>query len=176
MSRGIIVFGASGSGQTTLGKELAAQLNFQHFDLDDYHWRWDTEIPYTIFRPAQERIAHLMADISKYPNFVMSGSMWSIRKSFEPMFDLGVFVTAPADIRAERVRLRVLARWGDKAQPPNDMLNYDTAAPSELGRKQHEQWITELPCPVVRVDGLIDPRENAAYIIKENGELLCQEE
>ncbi len=41
MSRGIIIFGAMGTGKTTLGRELAQQLNFQHFDLDDYHYRWD---------------------------------------------------------------------------------------------------------------------------------------
>ena len=33
---GIIVFGASGSGCTTLGRELARLLNFEHFDTDDY--------------------------------------------------------------------------------------------------------------------------------------------
>lgn len=56
LSKGIIIFGAPGSGQTTLGKEVARQLNFHHFDLDDYHWRWDTEIPYIIFRSEEERI------------------------------------------------------------------------------------------------------------------------
>lgn len=40
--KGIIIFGAPGSGKTTLGAELARQLDFPHFDLDDYHWRWDT--------------------------------------------------------------------------------------------------------------------------------------
>ena len=33
---GIIVFGASGSGCTTLGRALARQLNFEHFDTDDF--------------------------------------------------------------------------------------------------------------------------------------------
>ena len=40
MARGIIVFGSPGSGTTTLGRAVAAQLGFAHFDLDDYLWRW----------------------------------------------------------------------------------------------------------------------------------------
>jgi len=39
MEHGIIVFGASGSGTTTLAKELARVLNFAHFDADDYYWQ-----------------------------------------------------------------------------------------------------------------------------------------
>ena len=47
MARGIIVFGSPGSGTTTLGRAVAAQLGFAHFDLDDYLWRWDTEVHFT---------------------------------------------------------------------------------------------------------------------------------
>lgn len=76
MPGGIIVFNAEGSKKTALGKELPRQLNFHHFDLDDYYWRWDTEVvPFTIFRPSEEIIEHLMRNISKHPYFVMSGSM-----------------------------------------------------------------------------------------------------
>jgi len=83
---GIIVMGAPGVGKTTLGRELGQLLGFPHFDLDDYHWRWDTEIPYTIMRPREERAAHIMRVISEHPHFVMSGSMWSIRERFNPLF------------------------------------------------------------------------------------------
>lgn len=65
MSRGIIIFGASGSGTTTIGKELANIMNFKHFDLDDYFWTWDTAIPYTIPRAKAERIELLQHDISE---------------------------------------------------------------------------------------------------------------
>lgn len=86
MTRGIIIFGAPGLGKTTLGKELARQLNLQHLDLDDYYWCWNIEvIPFTIFRPREEIIEHLMRDISKYPYFVMSGSMGSIHGLFNPL-------------------------------------------------------------------------------------------
>lgn len=50
MPREILLFGAMGVGDTSLGKEVAKRLNYPHLDLDDYHRCWDTEIPYTIFR------------------------------------------------------------------------------------------------------------------------------
>lgn len=47
MTRGIILFGSAGSGKTTLGRMIAAELGFPYYDIDDYIWRDDTEIPYT---------------------------------------------------------------------------------------------------------------------------------
>ena len=167
MSRGIIFFGSPGSGTTTLGREVARRLGFQHFELDDYLYRWDTAIPYTAARPREERIALLMEDISKYPHFVLSGSMDSYNAPFVPLFDLAVLISAPAAIRAERVRARSLARWGERVLPGGDMYEalpdygdyltiarrYDTAEPPAFGRKNHEKWAAALPCPVMRIDG-----------------------
>jgi len=163
MPKGIIIFGAPGSGQTTIGRALAEHLNFQHFDIDDYHWRWDTEIPYTVFRPAEERVAHLMRDLTQCERFVMSGSMWSIRKHFELMFDLAVFVTVPPEVRAERIRKRRIAQWGDRVLPGGDMYEADerySKEPLEVVNEyelemaeQHKQWAEELPCDVICIDG-----------------------
>ena len=115
MPRGIIIFGAPGLGKTTLGKELARQLNLQHLDLGDYYWCLNIEvIPFTIFRPREEIIEHLMRDISKYPYFVMSGSMGSIHGLFNPLFDLAVFVTVPTAIRMERLCTREFDMFGDR--------------------------------------------------------------
>lgn len=189
MSRGIILFGAMGVGDTTLGKEVAKRLNYPHFDIDDYSWRWDTEIPYTIFRSQEERTEHLMSDISKQPYFVMSGPMWSIRKAFEPLFDMAVFMTAPAEIRAERLRARSISRWGDRVLPGGDMYEtndayrdylacasrYDKDIRPDSCMAQHEQWVAELPCPVLRVDGTREISENAERVIAQYLQILSAE-
>lgn len=39
----IHIFGASGSGATTLGRFLAVQLNVPCFDSDDYFWKTCTK-------------------------------------------------------------------------------------------------------------------------------------
>ncbi|MCL2421518.1 MAG: AAA family ATPase [Defluviitaleaceae bacterium] len=174
MARGIIIFGLPGSGQTTLGRALAQQLGFPHFDLDDYHWRWDTEIPYTVLYPREAKAERLMSDVSKHSHFVMSGSMWSIRKMFEPMFDLAVCITVPPEVRAGRVCARELARWGDRVLPGGDMYEaneiyrkayLDRVEAVEMA-EQHKQWIAELPCPVVHVDGMLSIEDNVAHVIR----------
>jgi len=173
--RGIIVFGAPGAGSSTLGKELAQQLNFQHLDLDDYFWRWDTEIPYTLFRSDEETYELVRGDIAKSQHFVLSGSLGeSDRKMYEPLFDLAVFITVPSEIRVDRLRSRTFSKFGNRVLPGGDMYeknnnfiessaNYETN-----GRlKQHEQWIEELPCHILCVDGMKGISENAEWIAEQ---------
>ena len=175
MSRGIIIFGAAGSGKTTLGRELAGRLGFLHIDIDDYIWRWDTEIPYTVLRPRQERIEALMEAVSKGERFVMTGSMDSIREFFTPLFDLAVFLTVPTDIRLQRLGARKSEQFGERILPGGDMYEqnqkffneaaaYDTGEPPQVCLKIHEQWATEFECPVLRLDGTKPIAENAAWI------------
>jgi len=181
---GIIIFGASGAGSTTLGKEIAQRLHFQHLDIDDYLWRWDTAIPLTVTRSSEERTELLMSDIKKYPDFVVSGTIFNDSKLFDHVFDLAVFISTPAEICAERVRTREHARWGERVLPGGDMYEitrfhgdinnyianaqrYETAEVSKFGRKLHEQWISELSCPVVRADGMKSIPENANGVIEQ---------
>lgn len=175
MARGMIIFGSSGSGTTTLGREVAKQLEFPHFDLDDYLWRWDTEIPFTVTRPREERIRRLMDAVSKFPNFVMSGSMDSYNAPFVPLFDLAVLLSAPVETRVERVNIRELARFGERILPGGDMYEthkdflfmvrrYDTdGSPC---RRVHEKWAETLPCPVLHMDGTDTIAKNAARIVE----------
>ncbi|HEY3266310.1 MAG TPA: shikimate kinase [Armatimonadota bacterium] len=176
MARGMIIFGSSGSGTTTLGREVAKRLGFRHFDLDDYLWRWDTKIPFTVTRPREERITLLMDDISKVPHFVMSGSMDSYNAPFVPLFDLAVLNSAPAEIRAERLRVREFARFGERILPGGDMYGnhrdflaiarqYNTdGSPC---RRVHEQWAATLPCPALCIDGTDAIAHNAARIVAQ---------
>ena len=175
MGRGIIVFGASGSGITTIGKELAQQLNFHYFDLDDYFWRWDTEIPFTVPCPREERIDKLMSDLAKISGFVMSGSICGWDEPFIPLFDLAVFVTAPVNIRVERLHKRELIRFGERIQVAGDMYKehkdflewarkYEMMEPPERCLKLHEQWAAALPCHLLRIDGASSVPENIEQI------------
>ena len=174
MPKGILIFGCAGSGKTTLGRELARLLHFHPIDLDTYYWRWDTKIPYSIFRSDEEIINDLMSEITKHPDFVMSGMMGSIRGPFLPLFDLAVLLSVPYEIRMGRLRAREFARYGDRVLVGGDMYESsnqflemakgDTDDPPGVSVKRVEQRAAELTCPVLRVDGTKDIIETAAYI------------
>jgi adenylate kinase family enzyme len=173
-----MIAGAAGVGKTTLGKELSKRLNFQHLDLDDYYFRWDTEIPYSESPPHDEIRECVMKDITKLPNFVMSGTIGSILWDLvNPLFELAVLLSAPADIRRERLRARAFVRYGERVLLGGDMYEehqkfyadvelYDTGThptvPVTLER--HERWAAGLNCPVLRLDGTKSIYENTAWI------------
>lgn len=174
MSRGIIIFGSPGSGTTTLGREVSLRLGFKHFDLDDYLWLKDSDLPFTATRPRKELTKLLMEDISKFPNFVMSGSMDSYNEPFVPLFDLAVLNSAPVELSIERINKREFSRFGSRILPGGDMYenhmkfldlvrHYDfDGSPC---RKVHEQWAKSLPCRVLYTDGSASVDENTMRII-----------
>jgi adenylate kinase family enzyme len=174
MSKGILIFGCAGVGKTTLGRELARMLQFHSIDLDEIYWRWDTEIPYTIFRSEEEIVNDLTSEIARNPNFVMSGMMGSFRGPFLPLFDLAVLLSVPYEIRMERLRARELARFGDRVLVGGDMyessnqflemVKGDTDDPPGVSVKRVEQRAAEVTCPVLRVDGTKDIIETAVWI------------
>jgi adenylate kinase family enzyme len=61
------IFGASGSGTTTLGRGLAAELGLMHLDSDDFFWE-ATDPPYTRRRPTPERQQRLSTAFTSAPD------------------------------------------------------------------------------------------------------------
>ena len=175
MPKGFILFGPSGSGKTTLGKLVAGRLGIAFLDIDDYIWRTDTAIPYTVMYTKAEKIRRLMEAVEKEGEFVMAGSMNSFHEYFDPFFLLAVYLTAEEKLRVSRVHDRELAEFGSRILPGGDMFEahqaflmdsaaYDHGAAS-CSSRQHELWLSQLTCPVLRLDGGEDPEKNAERII-----------
>ena len=176
MSRGIIIFGSAGSGKTTLGKMVAQELDFPYFDIDDYIWRKDTERPFTVMYSREEKVSRLMSDISQGTHFVMGGSMDSFNAPFVPLFDLAVLITAPVQVRIERIHNREYEIYGERILEGGDMYEdhqrflevsarYDTDGSPCM--KTHETWAASLPCKVIRISGVDDLNENVERIVNE---------
>lgn len=169
MPHGIIVFGASGSGTSTIGKELASTLGYTHFDIDDYFWA-KSDVPFTVKRSRDERMAKLLTDITAAEAFVMSGSMLDWSEPFEPYFELAVNVETPTGVRLERLEKREYERFGDRILEGGNMYEahrdfidwaatYDTAGLEKRSKMSHEQWANTLTCAVIKVDGTKPVRE-----------------
>lgn len=174
LPHGIIVLGGSGAGTTTLGRKLASDLGFQHFDLDDYFWV-ATDPPYTTSRPLEERGPLLLRDSQGCPGFVFSGSMSEWAGPFPRMYDLAILLRTPTATRLERLAKRESADFGSRIEPGGDMhqnylafidwaRRYETAGLEIRSLTRDEAWLETLPCPAIRLDGTLDPAENSRVI------------
>jgi len=166
---GIIVFGANGSGKSTLARELANVLGFKHIDIEDYAFE-ESEIPYSKPRPRGKCISLMLADAEKYGKFVFSTCTGDWGDIIPKYYRLAVFVTAPYDLRMERVRKRTHDKHRERICKGGDMYKqtqkfFDFVATRPMSKI--EQWAETLSCPVVHVDGTIDWRINAAMIAEE---------
>lgn len=50
MKQGILIFGPSGAGKTTLGQAVAGRLGLPYVDIDEHIWRQDTPLPCPVLR------------------------------------------------------------------------------------------------------------------------------
>ena len=175
---GILVFGANGSGKTTLARELAHILGFRHMDIEAYCFE-ESPIPYTIARAREDYTKLLLADIEKYRSFVLSAVDGDLGDTIPQYYNLAVYMTAPLDLRLARVKQRSYDQHGSRTLKGGDMYAQEQAffnfvASRSLSRM--ERWAETLVCPVVRVDGTIHWRENAAHIKEVFHAMKCTHE
>lgn len=167
--QGIIVFGANGSGKTTFGHELAGILNFKHMDIEDYCFE-KSEVPYTKVRSRQDYLNLMLADIEKYRSFVITTVMGDLGDKISSMYVLGVYLSAPLELRMERVKQRSYRLYGERVCKGGDMYEqelkfFDFVASRSLSKI--DEWAQTLTCPVVCIDGTVDWRINAANVAKQ---------
>lgn len=175
MNHRIHIFGASGSGTTTLGSLLAKRLNIPHFDTDEYYWI-KTSIPYTVKREVYQRIELLNNDLQNHHSWILSGSLCGWGDFAIPMFTLVVFLWIPHDQRMQRLQAREIDRYGLEAISPGGWFHknheefmawaskYDLPGTDMRKQELHEQWMNELPCRLLRIDELLSLQESVAKV------------
>lgn len=157
------IFGASGSGTSTLGRYLSEKLQVRHFDSDDYYWK-KTNPPFTEKNPIPERHRLMLSDMDSLDRWILSGAMDSWSDPFVPLFNLVVFLSAPSDVRMARLKKREFERHGSRILPGGDMHQahldfmewanqYDQGFMAGRNLKRHEEWMGKLSCPILRLDG-----------------------
>ncbi len=162
IERRIHIFGASGSGTTSLGAALAAALDAPHVDCDTYYWQ-PTDPPYTRANDRDIRLRLLQNAIAGLPSWVLSGSMCGWGDPLMHRITLAVFMHLDPAIRLARVAERERARFGSRIEADGDMhaqhhqfmtwaASYDDAAAPTRSLALHEAWMRRLRCHAVRLD------------------------
>lgn len=154
--------GASGTGTTTLGRALATQRSLPHADADDYFWL-PTSPPYTHKREPADRLRLMEEVFLPRDGWVLSGSVMGWGEPLVRRFEAVVFLALEPGARLSRLRSREVLRHGDAVAPGgpqeqahDDFLEwargYDQPGFTGRSRSQHDRWLSELPCPVLRLD------------------------
>ncbi len=173
----ILIFGASGSGTTTLGKEIEKKTNFKHLDVDDYYWK-KTDPPFQEKIPLNKRNENLKSDFENFENVIVSGSMVSWGKEWEASFDLAIFIHLNNNDRIKRLENRETERYGDKLLTDKKFQRDSKAFlewasqyenPNFDGRslKVHNDWIELLKCNVLRINGSLELKNKMEKVLTE---------
>ena len=171
------IFGASGSGTSTLGRAICEKTGFRFLDSDDYLWL-PTDPRFTTKRPATERAALLERDIEAAENAVVSGSLVGWGDPLMPRFTLAVRLVVPHDVRMERLQRREQTQYGDRILPGGDMYQinrdflqwaagYDDGPITMRSRAMHDLWQQKLSCPLLTLDGTRPVEELAEAVLRE---------
>ncbi|RDW58840.1 hypothetical protein BP6252_13316 [Coleophoma cylindrospora] len=120
----IHITGASGSGVSTLGTNLASALSVPVFDVDNYYWI-PTNPPYTTKRPIPERISLLRPSLAhaqeENGGWVLSGSIGTWGEEFMEDIEHVIFVDTTTEVRMKRLREREFMNHGERIQEGGDM-------------------------------------------------------
>ncbi len=173
----ILIFGGSGCGKTTLGKELERKTDFVHLDSDEYYWV-KTELPFQEKIPLSIRNKNLKADFQKSKNVIVSGSLITWGKEWETSFDLVIFMYLKNNERMKRLEEREIERYGEMLithkktqQHSQEFLEWANQYenPNFNGRtlKIHNDWINLFDCKVLRIDGELELNDKTEKVIAE---------
>ena len=165
MKKRIHIFGASGSGTSSIAKAVCERIGYTHFDTDNYYWV-PTDEPFTVAKPETERVAMMNRDLGECEKWVNSGSLIRWGNELIPLFDLVVFVYVPSDVRVERLKNREYERYGDAVLPggrryESTLEFIDWAASYDAGNMtgrnlaNHEKWLENITCDVLKIENII---------------------
>jgi len=180
MKNKIHIFGASGSGTTTIAKAVSEKLDYKHFDTDNYYW-YPTEIPFTESRPIEERLQLMDTDLANQEKWVLSGSLDGWGNPLIPLFELVVFIYVPQAVRVERLGKREYERYGNevlfggkKYESTKEFIEwaagYDSGLLTGRSLPRHEKWMEGLECEIVKIinHSLDDSINEVIHAIKMN--------
>ncbi|MEM9248777.1 MAG: hypothetical protein AAGB05_08790 [Pseudomonadota bacterium] len=171
----IHIFGASGTGTSTLGRLLASRLASQHFDTDDFYWE-PTDPPFRRKRPIPDRLALMHQVFLPRSDWVLSGSLDSWSEGIDARFTAAIFLILDPDTLQNRLLAREFRRYGAAMEPGGAFheecaaflhwaAGYERGSRPGRSRARHEAWAATLSCPVLRLPADALPEALVARVL-----------
>lgn len=170
MGTGILICGLNGAGKSTLGKALAEQCNFYFIDNEELYFpKTNPHYLYASSRTREEVEKLLLSEIKTHENFVFTSVKGDYGEAI-PYFQYVVWITAPKDIRLQRVRTRSFQKFGNRMLPGGDLYEQEEGFFHFVQSRAEdtvEAWMQSqsLSCPVLKVDGTKPIEENVKLIL-----------
>lgn len=169
------IFGASGSGITTLGKALSLQMGIPYLDSDNFFWE-PSSPSFTKRQNPIGRNEMVQKAFQNSESWVLGGSIINWGENVFPEFDLIVFLWLPPAIRLNRLKQRELERYGDiifKNPERNALFNefmawaadYDHATGlANRTLQAHEAWLEKQSSVILEMRGDYSLEQKLAMI------------
>lgn len=163
---GIVLCGLNGCGKSTLARMLARELGYFRMDVEDYYFR-ESAYPYASSRTKEEVGRMLLADMERCPRFVLA----SVRADWGPeinrRYALAVVLSAPKDVRMQRIESREVSKFGHRVLPGGDMYDQQQrfrAMAAERTEDTVEESLIPLTCPILRLNAENPLEDNLRFV------------
>ena len=148
---------------------LAKKLQFHFIDNEDlFFHKSDPQYIYAAPRTHKEAEQLLWNEIMAHENYVFAAVKGDYGERIYPYFKYAVLIDVPKDIRMQRVKNRSFQKFGKRMQSCGDLYEIEErffefveSRPESLV----EDWLENLKCPILRVDGKKPIEQNVDYII-----------
>ncbi|XFA99264.1 hypothetical protein ACAG96_01460 [Candidatus Izemoplasma sp. B36] len=157
----INIFGSSGSGSTTLAKEIAENFDYKFIDVDDYLWK-KTDPPFTERNSNHLACELIKKELNDNKPAVISGSLVGIADEIKEDIDLFLYINLDKDIRLQRIKKREEERLGKRIKPGGDLYTqhlsflqwvseYEDNPETQRSRRQHLLWLDDVDKTVLKI-------------------------
>lgn len=165
---GILICGLNGAGKSTLGKALAKRLSFQFIDIEDlYFYKDNPEYTYGDHRSIDEVINLLNNYIEKNKNFIFTAVKGIYGEKLISNLDYIILLEAPKQIRQERIEKRSFEKFGNRILHGGDLYEKENTFFNKVSNRPENfvtEWLKDIDCPVIHIDGTKDIESNVEYL------------
>ncbi len=156
----IHIFGAAGSGSTTLANALVP-YGFSHIEVDEAMFE-PSDPPFLKRRTEKETLDYLLKQLHQTQKAVISGAMVGFGDGIKSTIDLFVFLHIPVQVRIERIKERERKRFGSRVEMGGDMYQmhmdflawvkaYESGDETVRSLAQHKKWLQDVSKPIIEI-------------------------